>query len=139
MSYGTLVMMDGSYRQPLPPPSAPRNGFVGMDRDPDGAFIPPPPSQRSGGNTFVVELNYTERAYLYGGEKNPIVTDFPVGYKKTFNRLAQGGNPLADATNFIAQFAGCSEARKVRGRAIALSRIHATISGDVFRFPLGGA
>lgn len=139
MSYGTLVMMDGLHRQPPPPPSAPRNGFVGMDTGEDGAFVPRPPSQRAGANTFVVELNYTKRAYLYGGDKKPVVTDTPVGYRKTFRRLAPGGNPLKAAKEFISEFAGCPEARKVRGRAIALSRMHGTISGEVFRFPLGDA
>lgn len=135
MSYGTLVIMDGSpVRNERP--AEPYNRFVRLGPGPDGAIYPRPPDRTTGITTFFVELNYSDRAYLYGGIRNSYIAEIPVGYKKAINRLAPGGNPLSSATNFIAQFAGCSEAKKVRGRAIALSRIHGTISGETFRFPL---
>jgi hypothetical protein len=64
-------------------------------------------------------------------------TDVRVSYSRSYKRLASGGNTLKDAKEFISRFAGCDEAHKVRGRAIALARTRTSISGEVFRFPLG--
>ena len=136
MNYGTLVIVDGVYQPPSPKDPNGRRGLVRMERGEDGAFRPPTLMSKPGATTFVLDLFYNERAYLYGGPKNPIITGIRTNYTKSLKRLASGGNPVAGAKLLVSEFAGCDEAHKVRGRAIALSRIHKTISGEVFRFPL---
>lgn len=136
MNYGTLVIIDGVFQPSLPPPSQGRMGLARMERGPDGALAPTSLSQKPGGTTFVVELNYNDNARLYVEGKSPAATRIPVGYSKTYTRVAPSGSPLRAATDFVAKYAGCDEAQKVRRRAIALSRIHKTISGETFRFSL---
>jgi len=132
VNYGTLVITDGVFQPSLPPPSQGRMGLVRMD----GALAPTSLSQKPGGTTFVVELNYNDNARLYVSGKSPAATRIPVGYSKTYTRVSPGGSPLRAATEFVSKYAGCDEAHKVRRRAIALSRIHKTISGETFRFHL---
>ena len=136
MNYGTIVIVDGSFQ--APPVSSPegRRGFARMERGVDGALRPLTPVLKSGGTTLVMELHYNKNAYLYGGPKSPIITKVPVSYSKTVRRLSDSGGPVASAKRLVSEYAGCSEAHKVRGRAIAMSRIRSSISGEVFRFPL---
>lgn len=136
MNYGTIVIVDGSFQAPPNPSPEGRRGFARMERGMDGALRPPMPAPKSGGTTLVMELHYNKNAYLYGGPKSPIITKVPVSYSKTVRRLSTSGGPVASAKRLVAEYAGCAEAHKVRGRAIALSRIHRSISGEVFRFPL---
>lgn len=102
-----------------------------------GALAPPAqefvdPSKAS----FVVELNYSDRAFRLSERNGRFSSDMSVSYSKQFKRLASGGNPLKAAKDFVAQFAGCDEAHKLRKRVIALARIKKTVDGEVFRFPL---
>lgn len=136
MNYGTLVITDGVFQSSLSPPSQGRMGLVRMERGVDGALAPTSLSQKPDRTTFVVELNYNDNARLYISGKSPSATRIPVGYSKTYTRVSPGGSPLRAATEFVSNYAGCDEAQKVRRRAIALSRIHKTISGEAFRFPL---
>jgi hypothetical protein len=142
MNYGTLVMVDGSVPLPRNSASPPdldagrRRGLVRLG----GALAPPmqefvDPSK----TTFVVELNYSERAFRLSERDGRFVPEISVEYSRQFKRLASGGNPLKDAKNFVAKFAGCNEAHKLRKRVIALSRMRNTISGETFRFPLRAA
>jgi len=139
MNYGTLMIVDGSVA--LPSSSAPpsdsdagyRRGLVRLG----GALAPPKqefvdPSK----TTFIVELNYSERAFRLSERDGRFAPEMSVEYARQFKRLASGGNPLKDAKNFVAKFAGCNEAHKLRKRVIALSRMRNTISGESFRFPL---
>lgn len=135
MNYGTLVIVDGVYQPPQSSPEG-RRGFARLERGNDGALRPPVLMSKPGSTTFVVDLFYNERAYLYGGWKNPTFAGLNTDYSRSVRRLAPGGNPLAAAKRVVSEYAGCDEAHKVRGRAIALSRIRKTISGEVFRFPL---
>jgi len=137
MNYGTIRIVDG-HNQPVSRPDLPASpGLVRMERGLDGAFAPPPNLSESKVATLVVDLYYNDHAYLYAGRKSPIITSVYVGYSKSIKRLAQGGNPVGSATKIVSEIAGCDEAKKVRGRAIALSRIRKTISSEVFRFRLG--
>jgi len=132
VSHGKLVLIDGVYSYPEASDDQRRRGYTRM-----GALAPRVgPSIKPGGTTFVVELNYRDSAYFYRQGRRPFAADIAIQYSREFKRLASGGNPLKDAVSFIAPFSGCDEAKKVRGRAIALSRIRKSISGETFRFPL---
>lgn len=133
MNFGTLTIVDGVYSPSLPDDSVRHRGLVRM-----GGALAPPPSyqQRAQGTTFVVELNYSARSHSFGVGKTPYATDISANYSRTYKRLASGGNPLKDAKDFVATFAGCHEAHKLRKRVIALARIRKTVYGETFRFPL---
>lgn len=132
MNYGTLTIVDGVYQPEGPSDERMKRGMVrlGGALAPNSRYSPKP-----GGTTFVVNLSYTDRAYHYGNG-GPVATDIRAAYSRQFKRLASGGNPLKEAKNFVAQFAGCEEAQKLRGRVIAISRVHKTIYGETFRFPV---
>jgi hypothetical protein len=59
-----------------------------------------------------------------------------ISYSKKINRIASSKNPMKAAKSIISEYAGCDEASIVRKRAIALSRIRLSISGEEFRFRL---
>lgn len=135
MNFGTLTIVNGDYHPESHDDLERRRGLVRMG----GALVPlPAPQQRPYGSTFVVELNYSAKAYSLEAGKSPYATNVSANYSRTYKRLASGGNPLKDAKNFVASFAGCEEAHKLRKRVIALSRIRKTIYGETFRFPLEG-
>jgi hypothetical protein len=56
-------------------------------------------------------------------------------FSKTINRISPY-NPMKSAKKIISEYAGCGEASMVRNRAIALSRMRVSISGETFRFRL---
>lgn len=135
MNFGTLTIVDGHYQPETHHDLEHRRGLVRMG----GALVPlPAPQGRPHGTTFVVEANYSAKAYSLESGKSPYATNVSANYSKTYKRLASGGNPLKDAKNFVATLAGCEEAHKLRKRVIALSRIKKTIYGETFRFPLEG-
>ena len=135
MNYGVLKIVDGTYQQTSSNSNSTR-GFSRMELGADGAYAPSVLSSKPGSTTLVIDLYYNDYAYLYAGRKAPSITSVSVSYSKSIRKLARSGNPLASATKIIADLAGCDEAHKVRGRAIALSRIRKTISGESFRFQL---
>lgn len=57
-------------------------------------------------------------------------------FSKRLDRIASSKNPIKSAKSAISEYAGCYEAAMVRKRAIALSRIRLSISGEQFRFRL---
>jgi hypothetical protein len=133
VNYGTLRIVDGVYSPSHHEDEGLRRGMVRIG----GALQPAvAPQIKPGGTTFLVDLQYHDRAFYYGSGKGFYATDVRVSYSRSYKRLASGGNTLRDAKDFISRFAGCAEAHKVRGRAIALSRIRNSISDEVFRFPL---
>lgn len=135
MNYGTIEIIDGVFKTP-PVDGRLRRGMTRLTPGPDGVLAPPVPVAKSGVFTFVMKLHYNQYAYLWGGSKGPAISGVPVSYSKTITRLADPSNPVAAAKKFVVEYAGCDEAAKFRGRAIALSRIHKTISREEFRFPL---
>lgn len=138
MNYGTVEIVDGIFKAPPPPDGRMRRGFARMAPGPDGVLAPPAQAAKPGASTFVMNLYYNGYAYLWGGTKGPAISGVPVRYSKTIRRLADPSNPVADAKELVVEYAGCDEGAKFRGRAIALSRMHRTISGEEFRFPLEG-
>lgn len=135
MNYGTLVIVDGSEPARRDLDDRPRRGFVRM-----GDALAPRPPQRGAyaGSTFVVDLKYSDLSFVVSDGLNKSATDISVSYARQFKRLASGGNPLKDAKEFVAKFAGCDEAHKLRKRVIALARTKSSISGIAFRFPVEG-
>lgn len=136
MNYGTIRIVDGVFKAPPIQDGRLRRGFTRLTPGPDGVLAPPMPTAKSGASTFVMNLHYNQYAYLWGGTKGPVPSRVPVRYSKTVTRLADPSNPVAAAKDLVVEYAGCDEGAKFRGRAIALSRIHNTISGEEFRFPL---
>lgn len=57
-------------------------------------------------------------------------------FSKRIDRIASSKNPMKSAKSVVAEYAGCYEAAMVRKRAVALSRIRLSISGEEFRFRL---
>lgn len=57
-------------------------------------------------------------------------------FSKRIERIASSKNPMKAAKAMVAEYAGCREAAMVRKRAVALSRIKLSISGEDFRFRL---
>lgn len=57
-------------------------------------------------------------------------------FSKRIDRIASSKNPMKAAKSAVAEYAGCREASMVRKRAVALSRIRLSISGEEFRFRL---
>lgn len=136
MNYGTLVIVDGVDAPPPSDDGRSRRGLVRMTPDEDGTLAPRVPMPKVGKTMLQLQLHYSQKARLYGGEKAPILTDLTVSYDRSVSRLSSRSNPIASAKSLVSHYAGCYEAAKFRGRALALARIHKTISGEVFRFPL---
>jgi hypothetical protein len=133
VNYGTLRIVDGVYMPSSHKEEGLRRGLVRIG----GALRPALGSEiKPGGTTFLVDLHYEDRAFSYGSGKGFYATELRVSYSRSYKRLASGGNTLKDAKEFVSRFAGCEEAHKLRKRAIALSRIRNSISGESFRFPL---
>lgn len=132
MAYGTVVIQDGVY---VPNHGSPTDSqrrspvrFAGQTE-----AIPPRLEPKSGLKTFVVDLYYSENRVVYSGGR-VLSTDLKIDYSKQFTRIASDRNPVKDTKAFVAQFAGCDEASKLRKRIIALSRIHNSISNETLRF-----
>jgi hypothetical protein len=128
-SYGTVTIQDGvySYQNPLDRPT----GFASYNLTsptPVRTFEP-----KADAKSFVVDIRYSDFKYIYSGSK-VLPTVLPVNYDKQYIRATSDKNPVGRAKSFIAQFAGCEEAQKVRRRMIALSKIRPSISNTSFRF-----
>lgn len=129
-SYGKVVIQDGVYESGSLTPEY-RNAPVRMNGEP--APVNPSFVQKAGLVNFVVDLNYTSQRNIYSGG-SAIPLGLTVEYAKRFTRIASDRNPVTDAKRFISQFAGCDEAKKLRRRMIAISRIRKSISNETFRF-----
>ena len=129
-SYGTVVIQDGVYSISKP------EGTSGFATYPlSEGVLSPTLSPKADAKTFVVDIRYLDYKYMYSGQR-PLPTVIPVSYDKRYIRVASDKNTVGQVKAFITQFAGCTEAQKVRRRAIALSNIHKSISDYTFRFPV---
>ena len=129
-SYGTVVIQDGVYSTSKP------EGTSGFATYPlSESVLSPTFSPKADAKTFVVDIHYLDYKYIYSGQKI-LPTVLPVNYDKRYARVASDKNTVGQVKSFIAQFAGCTEAQKVRRRAIALSKIHKSISDYTFIFPV---
>lgn len=129
-SYGKVVIQDGFYEPGSLAPEY-RNAPVRMGGEP--ASVNPRIVQKAGLVNFVVDLHYVSQTNIYSGG-SAIPLGLTVEYAKRFTRIASERNPVTDAKRFISQFSGCDEAKKLRRRMIAISRIHKSISNETFRF-----
>lgn len=133
-SYGTVTIQDGVYEYGDAP--IPQTGFVSYSefrREASPRLSP----KSSDVKTYVVDLNYIGSKYVYREGRSPSATRIPVSYSKEYKRIAPDKNTVADLRSFVAQFAGCDEAYKLRKRIIALTGLHGSVSSDVFRFGIG--
>jgi hypothetical protein len=90
----------------------------------------------SGNSTFVVNLKYGDVQNIYlDGTVRP--TSVSVDYRRSYSRISPDKGAIAAVKSFVTQFSGCEEAHKLRKRMIAIGRIHKTVSGEEFRFPIG--
>jgi|688.fasta_scaffold715721_1 hypothetical protein len=129
-SYGTVVIQDGVYSTSKP------EGTSGFATYPlSEGVLSPTFSPKAEAKAFVVDIHYLDYKYIYSGQKI-LPTVLPVNYDKRYARVASDKNTVGQVKSFIAQFAGCTEAQKVRRRAIALSKIHKSISDYTFIFPV---
>jgi hypothetical protein len=135
-SYGTLSINDGAYTfsEPLQNNVEERRGLVRYSSD----YVPEifPKVYRLLNNTKSFDLNlfYRDYKYFYRQGSAPIATNLQVEYQKKTTRITSTKNPISDVKSFVSQYAGCDAAHKLRKRAIALARIHSSISDEVFRF-----
>lgn len=96
----------------------------------DGIF-PDASATSSISTSFSVVLTCSQNALSLDGKSAERVL-----FSKKFHRIAPSKNTIARAKRFISDFAGCDEARIVRLRALAMSRIRLSISEEEFRFRL---
>jgi hypothetical protein len=129
-SYGTVVIQDGVYSTSKPEGTS---GFVTYPLS--EGVLSPTFSPKADAKTFVVDIHYLDYKYIYSGQKI-LPTVLPANYDKRYIRVASDKNTVGQVKAFISQFAGCAEAQKVRRRAIAISKIHKSISDYTFRFPV---
>jgi hypothetical protein len=129
-SYGTVIIQDGIYSISKP------EGTSGFATYPiSEGVLSPTFSPKADAKAFVVDIRYLDYKYMYSGQR-PLPTVIPVSYDKRYIRVASDKNTVGQVKAFITQFASCTEAQKVRRRAIALSNIHKSISDYTFRFPV---
>lgn len=134
-SYGTVSIQDGVYvYKDQTPSERERRGFVRYSEEYVPEIFPKTFIKSNKLSSFAVDLKYRDYKYVYRQSGRPLATTLSTDYDKQFNRVASSKNPIADVKLFISEYAGCSEAHKLRKRAIALSRIHNSISEEVFRF-----
>lgn len=132
-SKGYLTIVDGGISPP--PETSSNKGLMGFVRMGDTLVPSQNRSFKTTRPSFVVDLHYSATAHTISNHK-VYASGLTTSYSKNFRRLASGGNLVGDAVNFVSQFSGCDEAKKLRGRIIALSRLKKTISGEVFKFPV---
>ena len=82
----------------------------------------------------MVDLNFIKDKYVLINSTAKS-TNLSIEYKKQLRRVS-GKNTINDVASSVAPYSGCEEARKLRKRLIALERIHNSISGESFRFPI---
>ena len=134
-SYGTAVIIDGVFveQNSLPSESERRSAVRYSDRV--ESEISPKLITNNSESTFLINLYYRDYKRTYQEEVLQS-TNSVVEFKKTFRRVASTKNAIADLKKIVANYAGNIEAGKIRRRSIALGKIHKTISGEVFKFPL---
>lgn len=133
-SYGTVTVQDGVYQ--YQDSSSRQTGFVSYSdfrREVVPVFSPKP----SEVNTFFVKLNHIGAKYLYKEASSPVATKISTSYSREYKRIAPDKNTVADLKSFVAQFAGCDEAHKLRKRILALTSLRGSISSETFRFGIG--
>jgi hypothetical protein len=130
-SYGTVTIQDGVYNYDMPPSS--QRGFASYS-DFRKEVMPRLSFRPASVKTFVVNLNYVKARYVYREGLSPSATRIPTSYSKEYKRIAPDKNTVADLKSFVAQFAGCDEADKLRKRIVALTQLHGSVSSESFRF-----
>jgi len=134
-SYGTAQIQDGIYvYKDQTPTERERRGFARYSEEYVSEIFPKSFVSSNDSSSFVVDLKYRDYKYVYRPSGRPLATNISTEYDKQFVRVASSKNPISDLKTFVATYSDCEEAAKLRKRAIALSRIHTSISDEVFRF-----
>lgn len=129
-SYGIVTIQDGVYEYKSEPST--QTGFASYT-DFRREIVPKLNLKPARPKTFTVDLNYLGYSYIYK-EGSSVATKIPNSYSKNYRRLASDKSPVSDMKNFVAQFAGCDEASKLRKRIIALTNLYGSVSSRTFRF-----
>lgn len=134
-SYGTAVIIDGVFVKNDALPNDPsRRGMVRYSEN-TRPEITPKIVVNNSESTFVVDLYY--RDYKRNFKEGVLQqTNSVVEFKKTIRRIAPTNRSISELKKTVAEYAGPIEAGKLRRRSIALGKIHKTISGEIFKFPL---
>lgn len=133
-SFGTVVINDGVYEFSNEiQGDRERRGFVRYSDQNAPEIFPKIRRLSSDLKSFDINIFYRDYKYVYRNFSS-LATNFQVEYQKKITRITASKNPLKDVKSHVAEYSDCYEAQKIRKRAIALSRIRATISGEVFRF-----
>lgn len=133
-SYGTVVIQDSVYVPPEPPNGRERRGMARYSEEILGAIVPTQKPASSDLKTFVVDLFYSDYKYIYREGERALPTALPVEYDKTIRRISSAKNVLNEVANVVATYSDCDEARKLRKRMIAISKLRNSISNEKFRF-----
>lgn len=136
-SYGTAVIIDGVFIKQDPDHfrSDPRRRNAVRYSGDAKVEIAPKPTVSNSQSTFLIDLHYRDYKRNYS-DIGLQPTKSVVEFKKTLRRVASTTGVVADLKKIVANYAGDIEASKLRKRSIALGKIHKTISGEVFKFPL---
>lgn len=134
-SYGTVSIQDGFYElNDEIPNDQERRGLVRYSSQ----YVPEifPKVFRSSNELQSINLNvyYRDYKYVYHSGFRPLATNVQIEFEKKISRIAPSKNALSEVTTRVAEYAGCYEAKKIRKKIIALSRIHNSVSTESFRF-----
>lgn len=133
-SYGTVVINDGVYEfKNEIQDDAERRGVARYSDQYVPEIFPKILKSSSDLKSFDMNIFYRDYKYVYHGFSS-LATNFQVEYQKKITRISSAKNPLKDVKSYVAEYSDCYEAQKIRKKAIALSRMKTTISGEVFRF-----
>lgn len=131
-SYGTASVQDGVRNISNDEPNKERSGLVRYSSDYVPEIVPKIYNKNQDLNSFEVNIFYRDYKYIY--DSTSLTTNYQIQYSKNFTRIASARNVVSDLKNFVAEYAGCYEAHKLRKRIIALSKLRGSVSGETFRF-----
>lgn len=134
-SYGTVVINDGVYEfNNKIQDDIERRGLVRYSDQYVPEVFPKVLKSSSDLKSFDMNIFYRDYKYVYHKNFSSLATNFQTEYQKKITRISSSKNPLKDVKSYVAEYSDCYEAQKIRKKAIALSRMRTTISGEVFRF-----
>lgn len=133
-SYGTISIQNSIYVPHDFPSLRERRSASRYSEEIRGALAPVRTPSSSNLNTFVIDLFYSDYKYVYKQGGRPYSTALTVEYDKKIKRVSSSKDILNEAANLVSTYSSCNEAKKLKKRMVALSRLKNSISDEVFRF-----